>query len=217
MTDDLMVAVITGNHGHDVPNFHRLFREIPGIDAYVQNLEDYVTADRGTSDRYDALVFYNFHQATPTGEEQGWQKGVKAALEKLGQTRQGIVVLHHALLAYRQWPLWSEVVGIAERGFGYYHDQTMHIDIADRNHSITAGLAPWDMVDETYTVNEPGEGNHILLTTDHPKSMHNLAWTRTYGQARVFCSESGHDNQTWTNPNFRTMLVRGIQWAAGKL
>ena len=101
----------------------------PGIDADVQNLEDFVTADAGIRDQYDALVFYNFHQATPTGEEQGWQKGIKPALEQLGQTAQGILVLHHALLAHRQWPLWSEVVGIADRGFGYYHDQTLHVEV----------------------------------------------------------------------------------------
>ncbi len=217
MAENLMVAVITGQHGYDVPNFHRLFRAFPGIDAYVQNLEDFVTADAGIRDQYDALIFYNFHQATPTGEEQGWQKGIKPALEQLGQTAQGIVVLHHALLAHRQWPLWSEVVGIADRGFGYYHDQTLHVEVADRVHPITKGLGPWEMVDETYTVNEPGEGNHILLTTEHPKSMRSLAWTRSYGKARVFCCESGHDNQTWADANFRIILQRGILWAAGKL
>jgi type 1 glutamine amidotransferase len=217
MAENLMVAVITGRHGYDVPNFHRLFRGMRGVDAYIQNLEDFVTADAGTRSQYDVLVFYNFHQATPTGEEQGWEKGVKAALEQMGQTAQGIVVLHHALLAYRQWPLWSEVVGIAERGFGYYHDQTLRVEIADRAHPITQGLQAWEMMDETYSVNEPGEGNHILLTTEHPQSMRALAWTRTYGQARVFCYESGHDNQTWADANFRTVLARGTLWVAGRL
>ena len=85
MAENLVVAVITGQAWLRCAHFHRLFRTFDGIDAYVQNLEDFVTADAGIRDQYDALVFYNFHQATPTGEEQGWQKGIKPALEQLGQ------------------------------------------------------------------------------------------------------------------------------------
>ncbi len=73
------------------------------------------------------------------------------------------------------------------------------------------------MVDETYTINEPGPETHTLLTTDHPHSMHALAWTRTFGKARVFCCALGHDAQAFDNPNFRALLSRGITWAAGRL
>ena len=44
-----------------------------------------------------------------------------------------------------------------------------------------------------------------------------LAWTHTFGKARVFCFQLGHDNNSWAEPNFRTVLDRGIQWAAGRL
>jgi type 1 glutamine amidotransferase len=60
-----------------------------------------------------------------------------------------------------------------------------------------------------------GDGNHILLTTDHSPSMHNIAWTRHYRNARVFCYQSGHDNRVYANPGFRAVLGRGIQWCAG--
>jgi type 1 glutamine amidotransferase len=73
------------------------------------------------------------------------------------------------------------------------------------------------MVDETYTVNEPGPDSHVLLTTDHPKSMHNIAWTRTFGEARVLCYESGHDAHAFDNPHFRTVLGRGLAWVAHKI
>lgn len=49
---------------------------------------------------YDALVFYNFHQSTPTGQEKGWERSIKDALERIGKSNHKIVVLHHALLAF---------------------------------------------------------------------------------------------------------------------
>jgi len=73
------------------------------------------------------------------------------------------------------------------------------------------------MIDETYAMADAGVGSEILLTTTHPKSMTTLAWTRTYKNARVFCLESGHDNETFVNPLFQTVLARGIRWTARKL
>ncbi len=111
---------------------------------------------------------------------------------------------------------WNAVVGITDRReFGYAPDQTLRIEIADPDHPITRGLAAWELTDETYTVNLPGADSHILLTTDHPKCMRTVAWTRQVGQSRVFCLQSGHDDAAFSNPNFRTVLRRGIGWLAG--
>jgi type 1 glutamine amidotransferase len=44
--------------------------------------------------------------------------------------------------------------------------------------------------------------------------MRSIAWTRTYGQSKVFCLVGGHDSQTWQNDLFRLVLARGIVWAA---
>jgi len=53
------------------------------------------------------------------------------------------------LLAYPRWDLWSEIVGIGDRSFGYHFAQQLHVDVADPDHPITCGVQPWDMVDET--------------------------------------------------------------------
>ena len=82
---------------------------------------------------------------------------------------------------------------------------------------ITRGVAAWQMIDETYTMADAGADSEILLTTRHPKSMRTLAWTRTHNNARVFCFQSGHDNQTWQNRAFREVLSRGIHWTARRI
>lgn len=206
----LKVAVITGQHVFDVPAFHQLFRSMPEFDAYIQDLQNLCADEGGVLDEYDVLLFYNMHRATPGGR-------VLQTLERLATRGQGIAILHHAVLAFRDWAPWSDIVGMKDRSFSYYHDQTVSTEIADAQHPIVRGLEPWDMVDETYLMADAGEGSQILLTTDHPKSMGTLGWTRTYGNARVFCYVAGHDAQAYTNASFRTVLSRGIRWAAGKL
>ncbi len=215
----IKTAVITGNHAFDVPAFTRLFRVLPNVNAYIQSLSNFAADAGRVRDWYDVVLFYNFHQGAPASaeEESGLGDRVWKTLERLGETRQGIVVLHHALLAFRDWPFWSDIVGIEERGFGYHDDQHLEIEVADPSHPITQGIRGWEMVDETYTVNEPEPDCQVLLTTDHPRSMRALAWTHTFKQARVFCYESGHDAKAFDNINFQTVLGRGIAWAARRL
>jgi hypothetical protein len=173
-------------------------------------MEDFITTPEAVRDEYDTVVFYHMLMPGPEGP-------IKTTLERVGMTEQGIVVLHHALLAHPEWGLWSEVVGIANRKFWFYHDQQIKVQVANTQHPITRGLQSWEMVDETYTMADADEGSEILLTVDHPKSMRTIGWTRQFKKSRVFCLESGHDNQAWANPNFREVLHRGISWSARRL
>jgi hypothetical protein len=214
---EIKVAVITGGHSFDVVNFHRLFRGLKGVDAYVQHMDDFASSSKKVRDGYDVVLFYSMLSKDPCDEDQPWYAGKhKTALEHLGGTQQGLCLLHHAILAYPQWPVWNEIVGIGNRELlRYDHDQRLHIDIANTQHPITSGLSPWELVDETYAMDDAGAGSEILLTVDHPLSMRTIAWTRTFKNARVYCYALGHDNQAWADPTFCEVLTRGIQWAAG--
>jgi uncharacterized protein len=204
------VAVLTGGHGYDEPGFQALLRALRPISATLQPLTQFAESPESVRDSYNVVMFYHMLMPTPAGK-------AKEALERLAANGQGLLVLHHALLAYPQWKVWSDIVGIADRKFGYYHDQRLDIKVINAQHPITRAMKSWNMLDETYTMADAGEGSEILLTTDHPKSMKILGWTRQYKKARVFCFESGHDNQTWVDPNFREVLRRGILWCARKL
>lgn len=209
----LMVAVITGGHHFEVPAFDRLFRGMDGIDPYLQTLENFSEDLEGVRDQYDALVFYNMHAESPTPK-------ARAFLETLGDRPQGLVFLHHGILAYRGESLLGEVLGLPDRSFnfspGYAGGERVKVQIACE-HPITRGLAPWTMVDEIYGMASAGNDSQVVLTTDHPTSMKSLAWTRQHGKARVFAFASGHGKETYADPNFQTVLRRGIQWAAGKI
>ncbi len=219
MTSTLIkTAVVTGNHEYDVLNFQRLFRELPNIDGYVQSLEDFATDPMGGWKRYDAVVFFNYHQDTPGTVGGELDDAVACSLGELASSETGIVLLHHAILCYPQWDVWEKLSGIPTRGAtGSAADQTLCINPTDTDHPITSGLASWDMIDEYYAGVEVGSDNDVLLTTDHPESMKTIGWTRDRTGGRTFCFQSGHDDQTWTNPTFRTVLERGVKWVARQL
>jgi hypothetical protein len=52
-SNSLRIAVVTGGHAFDVPNFYRLYRELPGIDAYPQHLEHLVDEGYVLHGEYD--------------------------------------------------------------------------------------------------------------------------------------------------------------------
>jgi len=216
-TTPLKVAVIEGWHPFDVVGFHALFRSIKGIDPYHQAVENWAIDCAGMRKKYDVLVFYNMNQKM-TPECDFCRPALEAAVKELGDTAgQGIVVLHHAILAYPESAEWTRLVGIPQRKFGFFNEQTYPVEIAAPKHPIVKGIAPWEMFDETYTMDSPGDGSEALLTTAYEKSMRVLAWTRQHGSSRVFCLQMGHDARSWTVPQFQKVLGRGIQWAAGRL
>ena len=219
----IKIAVITGGHPFDVQPFRQLFRALPGIDAYIQHTDEFVSEPEAVRDSYDAIVFYSMFKDTLTDDVVWYAGKPKTALERLGETKQGIILLHHALLAYPDWPMWDEIAGMRRRIMRSYHpNERVKVDIADPQHPIIKGMTSWEVIDETYIMDnaempETIPGNHIFLTTQHPLSMQSFGWTRQYKQARVFCFPSGHGQATYANPNFRTVLQRGIEWSIGKI
>ena len=213
----IRTAVVTGGHPFEVPPFYEVFRSLPEVDFYPQALDEF-TADGELAGAYDVAVFYTMHRFAPGDDLPWYQKNVFKTLGELGGGAQGICVLHHALLAFPQWPLWSELVGIEDRsGITPHFGQTLTVEAADPEHPITQGLpARWTLRDETYVMAEadPAGGNHLLLTTRHQPSMRTLAWTWTFRRSRVFWWESGHDYQAFADPNFRRIMGIALRWLA---
>jgi uncharacterized protein len=213
----LNLAVITGGHSYSVPEFHRLFHSLPNIAPIIQHMDDFASSPAAVRQAYDVVLFYIMLLDGPADDKLPWHVGKPlTAMSELGQTSQGIVILHHALLAYPQFPAWDQLTGMTGRkSFTFKANQTLRIRVADQSHPITRGLTDWDLVDETYTMPELAADSTVLLTTDHPTSMRHIAWTRQYRNSRIFNFQSGHDPVAWANPSFREILRRGILWAKG--
>jgi hypothetical protein len=213
----MKAAILTGGHHYHVTGFHQLFRDLPGIDAYVQHMADFVACSPEIRREYDVLVFYTQFQDDfiIPGLPPGSRDTVRSVVESVGTTNQGIVILHHGLLSFPGWDIWNDIVGMPDRSLSEYsHDESIPYHIMDSDHPVCAGLTDWTLTDETYQMAAAAGDNHILITTDHPDSMKTLAWTRHYKLSRVFCLQAGHDPKTWNDMNFRALLSQGMHWCA---
>lgn len=213
---NIQLAVVTGGHPFEVPPFMELFRSLAGVDFYPQSPDEF-TADADQAAAYDVVLFYHWHKFARDAELPWYQANAFTTLEQLGRAGQGILVLHHALVAFPDWPLWSELVGIEERhDNGWDMNQRIPIEVADTEHPITRGVTNWTLPDESYMIDSPrpGDGNHILLTTTHEKSMREIAWTRTFRDSRVFCWQSGHGREAFEDEGFRRVLGNAVGWLA---
>ena len=103
-----------------------------------------------------------------------------------------------------------------------YIPYTVHITELGKQHPITAGIEDFDLVTEQYWVLSD-EYNDVLATTTQgvrPWDAWNrpvtapAIWTRQWGRGRIFVSAPGHRLEIVDNPNVRTIIERGLLWAA---
>ncbi len=219
----IRVLVITGGHDYDVPQFNALFEAIPDITVeHAQLPEAAALLKPDLADKFDVVLMYDmWAQGFPPEQQQSF-----VALLQQGI---GLFALHHTLGAHQQWPEYAKIIGgkfwiEAHEVDGrtvppseYYHDRDIDVKIADPDHPITCGLEDFRIHDETYRNYDTDPSVRVLLTTDHPQSDRELSWVKTYGNSRVVYLELGHDHLAYENPHFRTLIARGIRWAAGRV
>ncbi|HZO85904.1 MAG TPA: ThuA domain-containing protein, partial [Verrucomicrobiae bacterium] len=137
----------------------------------------------------------------------------------------GLVVLHHALCAYQQWPEYERIIGgryaepgnkpgVVTEAVGYEHDVDVPVKILARDHPVTAGLKDFTIHDEIYWGFRVGGDVTPLLTTTHPKSGKPLGWARTEGKSRVVFIQLGHGPEAFENSNYRKLVAQSIAWVA---
>lgn len=103
-----------------------------------------------------------------------------------------------------------------------YIPYTVHITDDGRAHPITAGIDDFDLVTEQYWVLSD-EYNDVLATTTQavrPWDAWNrpvtapAIWTRQWGKGRIFVSAPGHRLEIVESRPVRTIIERGLLWAA---
>ncbi len=100
------------------------------------------------------------------------------------------------------------------------HRVTMLPTAAD--HPITAGLDDVDLVTEQYWVLADGYVDVLATTTQavrpgdpwHREVTSPAIWTRQWGEGRIFVCTPGHRVEVLQHPTVRTIIERGLLWAA---
>ena len=215
----LRVLVTLGGHGFEQKEFFAMWDALPGVKyAKAEMPKDADLLKPGLEKQYDVIVMYDM--------TKGFTPGQRKAFTELLDTGIGLVATHHNLGAHADWPGFSRIIGgrylfAPETIDGkelvastYADDQEIHVTVADKEHPVTKGLADFVIHDETYGNFYVAPDSHVLLTTDHAKCGHQIAWTRQVGKSRVCYLMFGHGPSAWGNPNYKELLLHAIRWTA---
>lgn len=167
---------------------------------------------------YDVIVLhYQNHQA-PAPE------GALANLKKVVEGGKGLVLVHFACGAFIDWTTKTapnDFLAIAGRVWnpklrGHDPRGPFKVEIVDKRHPITKGLADFETDDELYTCLDGDTPIHVLAqaTSKVDKKDHPMAFVLTPGKGRTFHCALGHDVKAF-NPQTRELYRRGTAWAAG--
>ncbi|MFD1818665.1 putative membrane-bound dehydrogenase domain-containing protein [Pseudarcicella hirudinis] len=204
-----------GDNGH-----HQPAERVPAIMSalgskginitYSDKLEDLNTANLN---QYDGLLIYaNWDTIAPAQEK---------ALTDFVASGKGLIPVHCASYCFRNSPEFVKMVG---GQFWRHRMDTIQAEITQPAHSAMLGVKAPRVYDETYLHSQLQPDNNVLMVReikadqekDKPgQKTEPYTWTRSYGKGRVFYTAYGHDDRTWNNADFITLLEKGILWAVG--
>jgi len=219
---EIKAVVVTGGHGFDQGAFLGLFEGYDDIAAvHAPQKDDSEIFEDIAEWPYDVIVLYNMTQRI----SEKRRKNFLALLDR----GVGLVVMHHAIAAFKDWPEYEKIIGakyylhpeekdgVKHPPSTYRHGVAMKIRVEDPDHPITKGLSDFEVKDETYAKWTYHDGNHLLLSTDTTGSDRAIAWARSYCNSRVFYIQLGHGTGTFADRNYRHVVTRAIRWAAMRL
>jgi len=211
----IQIVLVTGpkDHGpgeHDYPAWERawsrLLRMSEGTE--VRTAQDWPAPE----DLRSANVLVFFQQGKFDANRA---KDLDAFLERGG----GAVYIHYAVDGGSDAPGFARRIGLAWQG-GRSKFRHGHLDLdfgPGAGHPITRGLGKLHLHDESYW-QLVGDPQRITLLAEAPDDgkPQPLIWTVQHPRGRVFVSIPGHYSWSFDDPLFRTVLLRGIAWAAGE-
>lgn len=207
--EPLRVLLVTGGHDYD-NRFHRVLDR----EEWQVTVDPHPRAfSRDMRERFDVVVLYDM-----TSDVDERRRG---NFKNFAEAGKGVVVLHHALVGYQDWPWYEALIGAKylespEPGWPkstFQHDVRMRVQI-EREHPVTAGLPKvFEIEDETYGGMRIADTNEVLLTTDAETSNGPLAWVSAYENSRVATIQLGHGPGAFSDANYLRLVKNAVEWA----
>ncbi len=216
-TEKVRLLIVMGGGTYESSVF-RFFDTLDGV-SYTLVMSDTVAFKEDFRDQYDAVLMYNLSSSLA--------EPARSNLVRFIESGKGLVVWHHALANYGDWPWWyQEVVGgrYLLRGEGelpastYRQDESM-IARPEKAHPVVSSLGghPMHLYDETYKGLWISPDVEVLLSTGLSTSDGPLVWVGPYQSARVVVVQPGHGSSAYFNLGFRYILRDAVRWVAGSL
>ncbi|SCF00226.1 ThuA domain-containing protein [Micromonospora carbonacea] len=215
---DVLVFSKTAGFRHDsIAVGTQAIRELGAANGFtVTATEDASRFTTANLAQYEAVVFLN-----TTGDVL--DAAQQSAFESYVNGGGGYVGVHSAADTEYGWSYYGSLVG------GYFAShpaiQQATVRIENRAHPATGHLPQtWTRTDEWYNYQaNPRAGARVLATLDESSysggSMggdHPISWCKTVNSGRSFYTGLGHTQGSYSEAAFRSHLLGGIRYAAGR-
>ncbi len=217
--DKIQVLLVTGDDVapyHDWREIAEATRDVLLADGRfdVRVCEDpLILESAGALEAYDVIVFTLFNRSLPMLSDEG-----KKNLVDFVSGGKGFYVQHLASGSYGDWEEFGKMCGrkwvMGTSGHG--PRSVFECKVVDQEHPITRGMEDFEIFDELYSKLQGDTPIHVLVTADSEWSGQTepLLFTCNYGEGRCVHNAFGHDRKAIMDSDCRTIIVRGVEWAA---
>jgi len=203
---DSLSILFLGDHGSHLPSERARqiipFMKTSGINiTYTENQSDLNAVILA---KYDGLIIYSESDKIEMAQE-------KALLDFVANGG-GLVAIHSASYCFPDSPKYIALLGAQ---FMYHSTGKFRTRVINADHPIMKSFLEFETEDETYVHTKHSQDRTVLQVRREGDRDEPWTWVRTHGKGRVFYTAYGHDDRTWGNPAFQSLMERGIRWACG--
>ncbi len=132
------------------------------------------------------------------------------------------VGIHAATDCEYKWPWYGQMVGAYFKS--HPKQQQAKLLVVNKNHPSTKSLPDtWERFDEWYNFRDMNPNVTVLIKIDETSytggengANHPMCWYHEFEGGRVFYTELGHTDESYSDPNYLNHILGGIEWAMGK-
>ena len=168
---------------------------------------------------YDIVMFYTTGVLPISDETRDYFVN-----DWLKQKGHGFIGFHSATDTYRtkdpkhKW--YQDLIGGTFNGHPWNAGNTVTISVHDETHPAMKPFgSEFQFRDEIYQyVNWAPKNVHVLMSLNmekcNPKRPYHVpvAWCKNWGDGKVYYTNLGHNNQTWTNKDFLKSTEGAVRW-----
>ncbi len=201
--------------------------------------DDYASLTKESLTKYDAIVFNNTTALKPNEEN-------RAAILGFIRSGKGILGIHAAADNFKEWPEGVALMGGNFDGHPWTANGTWAFKLEDVQHPLNRTFKEKGFLhnDEIYQYKQDSFAGRdklrilVSLDMDHPLNHEPLknerwqkyyagvdhkkidvpvSWCRKEGDGKLFYTNFGHRNETFSNPQVMRQILDGLQFVMGDI
>lgn len=123
----------------------------------------------------------------------------------------GLLAMHSGTAGYEERAVLRKIMG----GVFTSHPEQCPVTVEpDAGHVLSAGCAPFTLVDEHYMMAQDDPQADVFLTTVSEYGRQPGGWARYEGKGRVCVLTPGHNLEVWLHPSYQTIIHNALRWCS---